>query len=270
MSWHVDRKLMDRYLTGDVDRVLAASVEMHVTGCVECRHLAVAQPDVVSRSWDRILDRVQSPEPNWLERTLIAFAVPPTTARLVAVAPAMRLSWFVALALVLAFAAAMAHLTDPSTAAIAFGSIAPVLPVAGVALAYGRLADPSFEIVASTPVDRFRLLLLRVLAVTATTLALSLVVGLVLPDLGFFGLWVLPSLALTAVALVLSSRIEVWKAAAAVVGAWALLVVQAASSLGGREWLFGPDSQPVFGLVLVAAALGVVLLKDSFNRGGVR
>lgn len=270
MTWHIDQELMDRYQMGDVDRVLAASVEMHVTACVECRRLAVAQPEAVETSWDRILDRVQSPEPNWLERTLIALGVPPTTGRLVAVSPAMRLSWFVAVALVLGFAAAMAYLMDPSTTAIAFGSIAPVLPVAGVALAYGRLADPSFEIVASTPVDRFRLLLLRVLAVTVTTLALSLVVGLVLPDLGFFGLWVLPALALTAVVLVVSSRIEMWKAAAAVIVGWGLLVVQAASSLAGREWLFGPDSQPVFGLVTLVAAIGVVLLKDSFNRGGVR
>lgn len=270
MSWHIDQELMDRYQVGDVDRVLAASVEMHVTACVACRGLTVAQPDAVSASWDRVLDRVQSSEPNWLEQTLTTFAVPPTTARLVAVTPAMRFSWLVALALVLGFAAAMAHLMDPSTAAIAFGSVAPVLPVAGVALAYGRLADPSFEIVASTPVDRFRLLLLRVLAVTVTTLALSLLVGLALPDLGFFGFWVLPALALTAVVLVLSSRIEIWKAAAAVTVGWALLVAQAASSLSGREWLFGPDSQPVFGLLALIAAIGVVLLKDSFNRGGVR
>lgn len=270
MSWHVDRKLMDRYLSGDVDRVLAASVEMHVTACAECRRLVAAPAGLVGRSWEGIQDRVEAPDRGWLERSLIAVGLPPTTARLVGVTPSLRLSWFVALVLVVAFAAAMTHLVDPSTAVVVFGTVTPALPVVGVAFAYGRLADPSFEIVASTPVDRFRLLLLRVVAVTVTTLALSLVIGMVLPDLGFFGLWVLPALALTSVTLVLSSRVEVWKAAAAVVVGWVLVVIQAVSSLSGREWLFGPEGQPIFGTVALLALIAVVILRDSFNRGGVK
>ncbi len=269
MSWHVEPELMDRYLGNGVDRLLAASIEMHVTQCSECRRLVAIPSLDLDRSWAGVQDGIQAPDPTWLERLLIAFRLPPTTARVVAVAPSLRLSWFAALVLVLGFAVGMTHLVDPTTATIVFGTIAPVLPVAGVAFAYGRLADPGWEIVASTPVDRFRLLLLRVVAVTATTLGLSVVTGLLLPALGFFGLWILPALALTALTLVLSSRVEVWKSAVAVVVGWGVLVAQALSSPSGRSWLFGSDSQLIFGLIAVAAGVGLIVLRETFNRGGV-
>ncbi|MFF6905713.1 hypothetical protein ACFY9Q_07225 [Streptomyces sp. NPDC012389] len=46
---------------------------------------------------------------------------------------------------------------------------APVLPLAGVALSYGRHADPLYEVVTSTPSGGLRLLLIRAAAVLAVS-----------------------------------------------------------------------------------------------------
>jgi hypothetical protein len=73
-----------------------------------------------------------------VERALRWCRVPEHTARLLAGTPALSRAW-----------------------------VTPVLPVAGVALAYGRRVDPAYEVLAATPLAGGRLLLVRALAVVA-------------------------------------------------------------------------------------------------------
>ena len=49
-----------------------------------------------------------------------------------------------------------------------FLALAPLLPMVGVALAYGPTADPAYEIAAATPYSGVRLLALRTAFVVAT------------------------------------------------------------------------------------------------------
>ena len=54
-----------------------------------------------------------------------------------------------------------------------FLALAPLAPVAGVAITFGPGADPSFELTVASPISTVRLLLLRAAAVLATTLVLA-------------------------------------------------------------------------------------------------
>lgn len=268
MTWHLEEEAVRRYQSGATSTVGAASVEAHLAACAGCRQLLVVDEVWLTQSWGAVVGRFEAPQPTFVERMLVMVGVPGPTARLLAVTPSLRLSWLVAVTLVLGFAVAMAQLVEGVDALLLFGTVAPVLPVVGVALAYGRLADPSFEILAACPVDRFRLLLLRTTAVTSSTLVLSLLGGLLLPGVGLFGVWVLPALALTALTLVMSSRLEMWKAATAVVSGWAVLALLAVPSPSGYARLFGPGSQLVYAGLLMAGFAAVVVMRDSFNRGG--
>ena len=59
----------------------------------------------------------------------------------------------------------------------AFLVLAPLLPLAGVAAAYGRDVDPTYEIGLAAPMRSFGLLLVRALAVLATTSVMAAVAG---------------------------------------------------------------------------------------------
>ena len=61
--------------------------------------------------------------------------------------------------------------------------VAPLIPVAGVAAAFGPGLDPTWEITVAAPGGGFRLLLLRAAAVFATTFAMASVASLALPGL---------------------------------------------------------------------------------------
>jgi hypothetical protein len=80
--------------------------------------------------------------------------------------------------------------------------VAPLVPVAGVAFAYGPDVDPSYEAAAATPYPAVRLLLLRTGAVLATSLPMVLAAALLLPVLSWTVVaWLVPALAFTAVML---------------------------------------------------------------------
>ncbi|MYZ41239.1 zf-HC2 domain-containing protein, partial [Streptomyces sp. SID4917] len=107
-------------------------------------------------------------------------------------------------------------------------ALAPVLPLAGVAVSYGEHADPMHEIGASTPGGGLRLLLTRTTAVLAVSLPLLTLAGALLPssaasmEVPGAAAWLLPALALTLATLVLGSYVGCRTAAGAVAGAWAV------------------------------------------------
>ena len=62
-----------------------------------------------------------------------------------------------------------------------FLALAPVLPVAGVAVAFGPRTDPLHEVAVAAPYSSFRLLLLRSAAVLTTSLLLAVPAAALLP-----------------------------------------------------------------------------------------
>ncbi|MGH8871168.1 MAG: zf-HC2 domain-containing protein [Acidimicrobiia bacterium] len=267
MSWHVDEMAVRRYQAGAADRVTSASLEAHLTECAECREFLTVDPHGLQRSWSGVAGRVLPGPPSWVERGLTRLGVPSHIARLLAITPSLRISWLLAVAGVLLFSAAASRAGSQSWDL--FLMIAPLIPVAGVAVAYGQIVDPSHEMTVSAPFDPVRLLLLRSVAVTSSAVVLSLGVDLATDSPAATGVWLLPALALTAMTLALGTHVTLWMAASASAVTWVgFLLVVAVQTHGRQEAAFAPVFQVMFSLT--AAAAGWVLARriDRYRRGG--
>ena len=85
--------------------------------------------------------------------------------------------------------------------------LAPMLPLAGVAAAYGQGVDPTYEVGLAAPMRSFGLLLIRAVAVLVTTTVIAGLAALALPGLQWTAAaWLLPSLGLTLASLALATR----------------------------------------------------------------
>ena len=273
---HIDEQLLIGYCELSVSAATASAIEAHLMSCASCRaelaNVSTSAHDghVNQQSgWDRVLERVDRPTRSITERLLGAIRVRPDTAKLLATTPALRLAWLAAVGLVAAFAVAAARMEGDGPWLLLV--IAPLLPVAGVATAYGPALDPTYEIGVAAPMSGLRLTLLRTLAVIATTLPLLTVAALVAPDGGWtvFG-WVLPSFALVAITLALSTVTSPERAGVVVGLGWMVaLVVLIDRGNGGdfvdRSWIFGSSGQTT---VAVVAVIGVAIIasrKTSFD-----
>ncbi|WP_217240364.1 zf-HC2 domain-containing protein [Streptomyces sp. AC555_RSS877] len=187
-----------------------------------------------------------------------------------AAGPAVRGAWLPAVLLVAVGAVALAYGADFTGARPLLLAIAPVVPVAGVALSYGSHADPVHEIAASTPSAGLRLVLTRTAAVLAVSLPLLTLAGVLVPSSGAPGAaaWLLPGLALTLASLTLAGYVG-WRAAAAVTGGGWLSAVLAPALVapGGRltarlseQLAYCLDGAPAQGGWAAAAVLCAVLL----------
>ncbi|WP_066951990.1 anti-sigma factor family protein [Microtetraspora fusca] len=222
MTWHMDGGLATRYADGDLDATLAASVEAHLLACAQCRGLLAPQvPRArLDRVWDEIAEAVDSPVPGPFERLLRLVGVRDHTARLLAAAYSLHLSWISAGALVLLFAVLAARETT-RWGLVGFLALAPIVPVAGVGLAYGRGADPAYEIGLAAPYSAFKVMLMRAAAVLVTSALPALVIGFALLGQNWtVAAWLLPALALTSLSLVLSRWFEPAHCALAVSILW--------------------------------------------------
>ena len=148
----------------------------------------------------------------------------PADARLVAATPTLRGAWFTGIVLVLALALLAAYSSEHGVAI--FFALAPSLPVAGVALAFGPASDTAHEVASATPYPAVRLLALRTAFVVAATFLPAVAAGLLLPGAPWLAAaWLLPGLALMLGALVLSSHFELRRTASVLAAGWALLVL---------------------------------------------
>ena len=225
-TWHADVELLDRYADGRLDDVTASSIEAHVLACDECRRRMAAQVPAsrLSTNWEAVVAALDAPKQGPLERLLVWSGVSGGTARLLAATPTLRLSWLSSIALALAFATVAA--TRPGGAPLLFLALAPMAPVAAVAIAFSRSLDPSSEMVQATPVAGLRLLFLRTAASLGPSIVLAALAGLLVADGGeTSAMWLLPALALSALSIVLSSFVAIGTAASALGVLWALAVV---------------------------------------------
>ena len=264
MNWHIEGSLMDAYLSDALDGISASSVEQHLLRCADCRAaLAAATPLPAADTdaiWLSILDEVEIPPPTFIERLAVALGTSTAEARLLAAAPSLRPSWLagVAAASVLAVLAAWFG-TDDSI--VLFLCVAPLAPLAGVALAYGPAADPSYEIVAAAPYPSLRLLLLRAAAVLITSVPIVAVAAVLLPVQPWIAVgWLLPCLAFSLGALALSEWVPVPTLAAAVGVLWSTSILLAAATRDPAS-VVAPAVQPVY-LCLVLLALGTILIRS--------
>lgn len=217
---------------------------------------------------DAIMGEISAPPRSRFERTLLAVRVPEPTARLVAATPVLRWAWFAAVAIVLLFAAsAGAEQWRPGDQLAVFLALAPIVPVIGVALAYGPHADRAYEVTVAAPLSGLRLLLLRSLTVVAAAAVLSLALVITAPTEGWMRLaWLLPAAATTGCALALATRLGMRRAAIAVVVGWLSLVIVVAQVRDDATAPFRTVGQFIAAGVALAAAAAIVLGRHRLDR----
>ena len=224
MSWHVDSTLLDRYASEALSAAGMASVEMHVTSCARCRSQVAVRTDaaVQARVKEALDQRLDTPPAGWMERALRKVGVGDADARIFGATLALHGSWMGACVLSLAFVV-VATTTGPERAGLAgFLVAAPLVPLAGVALAYGPRVDPTFEIATAAALPGARIVMLRTLAVTAPAIPAIAVLSLFLPVGPLAFAWLLPALGLATASLALGTLVPLARAAAGVAGLWLL------------------------------------------------
>ncbi|MEV0368892.1 zf-HC2 domain-containing protein [Streptomyces sp. NPDC050636] len=244
-----------RYADGSLPEPDAWSLEKHVEACTPCA-TAVSRAvgttgvatAVLAEVRGSVLLAIAEEEAETKPHETAGSARHPSPAlnrqlgrALWAAGPALRGSWVVALLLVCAAAAGLAYGAGFDGARPLLLTLAPVLPLAGVALSYGPHADPMYEISATTPSGGLRLLLTRAAAVLGVSVPLLTTVGAFLPGPpGAPGAaaWLLPGLALALGALALGSYVGCRTATGIVTAGWTfavLLPALAAHGDGGAD-----------------------------------
>jgi hypothetical protein len=262
-GWHADDGLLARYVRGDSGALHGASVEQHLTRCPDCRariarHVPAPPLEAV---WERIREQAHAPARGPVERLLLRLGVREPDALLVAAAPSLRTSWLFGLAATLIFVGLAAGYGG--TRGLAFFLLfAPLVPVAGVAFAYGPDADPSYELAAAAPYPAARLLLLRAAAVLVTSLPLVLAAAVLVPALSWTAVsWLVPALALTATTLAVSTWVRPTIAATGLGVLWIAVVADATVDLNPAAVLSPALLVAYAGLGLVATLVLRVRLR---------
>ncbi|WP_432011173.1 zf-HC2 domain-containing protein [Streptomyces cucumeris] len=236
-DWHVDEMMATRYAAGTVSDAVAWSLEKHTENCGNCA-TTVSAAVRARKDTARVLADVRStllgalPPQGAISHRALSHPQPRHTrllSRVIwAAGPALHGAWVVAVLLVCAGAVSLAYGADFTGARPLLLALAPLLPMAGVALSYGPSADPVHEITLATPSGGLRLLLTRCVAVLAVSLPLLTAAGAIVPNQsGAPGpaTWLLPGLALTAGCLGLGSYIGCSIAAGLLAGVWSLTML---------------------------------------------
>ncbi|MZD55626.1 zf-HC2 domain-containing protein [Streptomyces sp. SID5606] len=276
-GWHVAEGDLRDYARGELAVPLLWSADAHLTGCAHCRGVLaeLSDPAALDAGWERLDAQLDAPRPGWFEGLLVRCGVGDGTARLLAATPVLRRSWFGAVAAVLVTTFLVAFSAGAVERPALFLALAPLLPLAGVAVAYGPVMDPTYEMAVVAPVHGFRLLMIRTVAVLVVALGVNGLASLAMPGYGLTALaWLLPGLALTTAGLALTPRLGPVGGPVAVAAVWVALLVLASAERGAGAPLapFTAAGQGVSaGLVLVGAGF-LFVFRDRFDvlgRGAV-
>jgi hypothetical protein len=250
-----------------LDNTTAASVETHLVACAQCRAVvsATADASVANRSWDAIADVIDRPRRSLTER-MLGLVLPTHMARLLAATPVLQVAWLAAIVLVSAAAVAATRNLDSDGLFLLF---APLVPLGGVALAFAPAAEPAGEAALATPAHGAALVVVRTLAVVATSVPILLVGSAFLPVVDVRAVaWLVPALALTAATMTLSTWWTPQVAAASSGAAWVVVAYLFTNANGGamvRSELFGSSAQLGFAALLVLAIFVGALRRDHFT-----
>ncbi|MER5753166.1 zf-HC2 domain-containing protein [Streptomyces sp. NPDC002088] len=271
-TWHVPEDDLRAYVQGELDTPRLWSADTHLAACADCRALLaqVGDPVALDAGWERLDAELDAPRRGFVESLLVRIGVADHTARLLAATPVLRRSWLASVVLLLVMTVGAVYTADSPTM---FLALAPLLPLAGVALSFGPVLDPTYEMAVVAPLHGFRLLLTRTVAVLAVGLALNGLATLALPSYGLAALaWLLPALALTATGLALTARLGPVLAPVLVGGAWTALLLAAEASRHGSGTL-APFTAAGQGIAAGVAALAAGLLyaaRDRFDSSSAR
>ena len=188
-----------------------------------------------------------------LDRTLMRLGIHDDAARIIGATPSLRTSWLVGASIAVLFAISGEHADERLLTLVLV--LAPVVPVAGVAVAYGPWSDPMYDVTQATAASGFRVLLLRSVAVLVAAGTLVSAAALALPGTGAAAVaGVLPALGLCAASLMLATFVPLRRAALLVAGLW-LVLAAGAGFQGSAMGLFRGWAQLTFFAIIVSCSL---------------
>ncbi len=272
MTWHVGLDLMRAYASDALGHPAAASVEVHVTSCAQCRALArevVAaeqSSETLTQAWSAIrLATTTLPQPR-LARLLRRLGVPDSDVVLIGGFTGLPVTWAVSVGAAIVCAVVGVGI-QAERQVFYYLAVAPLIPVLAVAVAFDAL-DPLRAVSVPTPASKLRLALLRAAAACSAAVPVMLASGLIIPGLIEVALrWLMPSVALTLAALLLITRFTAWVSALAVTSVW-LVAVSSVAYSGGIAALTSSAAQACFALAAVATAIALFVRTGSTTLSG--
>lgn len=255
-GWHVDPAALSAWVEGTSGSIAGASVEQHLVRCEECRNAVAGLVPIegVPGDWDQVLAQVSAGRSGRVERGLTRLGLQVGDAVVIAATPVLRVAWAAALAVVLGFILLASMLGHDGGRAL-FLVVAPLLPVVGVAAAYGPSTDPSYELVVGAPYRMMRLILLRTAAVLVTAMPVMTAAGFLLPWRGVVAVaWLLPSLAFTVAVLGASVWVDPSAAAGAIAVGW-ICAVAVSAHYGSLLTVLAPSALLGYGVLVLAGVL---------------
>ncbi|QNP71859.1 zf-HC2 domain-containing protein [Streptomyces roseirectus] len=265
MSWHVGEEELRAYARGELAAPMLWSADTHLASCEQCRAALAREADPVAldAGWERLDAELDAPRQGLFEGLLVRLGVAGHTARLLTATPILRRSWLFAVLSVLVMTVLMVRTADNPAL---FLALAPLLPLAGVAVSFGRSMDPTYEMAMVAPMHGFRLLMIRTVAVLTASLALNGLATLALPGYGLLALaWLVPALALTATGLALTARLGAVIAPVLTSSTWVGILLYARSRGDDMLAPFTVPGQAVAAVIAVVAGLALYRSRDRFD-----
>jgi hypothetical protein len=261
-TWHVGPDVLQAYVAGSLDAVHGASVEQHLTRCADCRLdvRPLVDTHALDRAWSGVRDTIQSPPQPLAIRLARRLGLPEPTSVVLAATVSLRTSWLAGALVALTFAVLAVELAGEGLIA-PFLLVAPMVPVLGVAAAYGSAQDPLESLVVTAPYGRSRLILVRTVAVLVSVLPVTAAFGFLLPGPTWLAAaWLGPALTLVPVLLAVSSFVGPRTGGALVAIGWCGVVLLSVRELPAT-WPVAASQQLVY--LALAAVSGLVLLVRS-------
>jgi hypothetical protein len=257
-AWHVGAESLRSWVDGEAGSLVSVSVEQHLLQCAHCRaQVADLVPESTRPPWDDVLAAIEVPRPALAQRLFVRLGLNETDSLVASSAPTLRVAWLLGTMGVLLFAVVAAVLADQGGLGL-FLMVAPLIPVTGVAAAYGPSSDPSYETVVVAPFAMVRLILLRTLSVLATSVPLVVIAGLFLPASPLVAVaWLLPAAGFIALVLTASNWVDPAHAAAAVGVGWVAFVFWAVH-INDPLAVFAPMAIGAYVVLLVVAILALL------------
>lgn len=276
MTWHADAEVLRGYTRDVLTPAHAASVEAHLMTCADCRAELGNTSDVqrLVRNRALLIDRLDERTGLAAERLLTRLGISEHRARMVAITPAAHAPWVLGLAAVIGMVSLVTAFEGGGSRDATFYMflvLAPLLPVAGIAAAFGSGGDPARDLTNSLPTPAFELLLVRSLAVIAVTTGLTAVAAIPFPGGWEAAAWLLPALGLTASALALSTWVRPHRSAVAVGALWLLAAFTSWQAnrvdpdVVARFFALQPDGQAVFAALGVAGAAAFYIRRHELD-----
>lgn len=258
-GWHVSAHTAQAYAAGNLPDPDCWSLETHVPTCARCARAVsdAAQDPVLSRVRANVLRQARP-------AARPAVAVHRRSGVRLTVTPALRPLWLLG-AVGAVLATLLLDAIDATQLPLVL-LVAPLLPLAGIAVGSSPRLDRGAELMVSTPMPALRLLLLRSAAVLTVSLPLLLLLS-ALTGSGVVG-WLLPAGALVAVALALSTWLRVEMATGCAAMVWAAVALGPAVLSPGLPVVLTPGAAPAWAAAAVAGAVLLIARRHDLDEPG--